>query len=93
MFTIIGVLAIIANVISMLVIVQFVIGLLFAFNVVNSRNELMWQFYSSINSLLEPLMRPFRRILPNTGAIDFSPLALLVTLRIVMFVLSTLAYS
>jgi YggT family protein len=90
LFTIVGVLGILANVIYMLVIVQFVIGLLFAFNVVNSRNALLWQFYSSINALLEPLLRPFRRILPNTGAIDFSPLALLVTLNIVMFVLRSL---
>ena len=92
MFTIIGVLGILANVIYMLVIVQFVIGLLFAFNVVNSRNQILWQFYSAINALLEPLLRPFRRILPNTGAIDFSPLALLVTLNIVMFVLKSLAF-
>jgi YggT family protein len=91
LFTIVGVLGIIANVIYMLVIVQFVIGLLFAFNVVNTGNQLLWQFYSSINALLEPLLRPFRRILPNTGAIDFSPLALLVTLNIVMFVLRSLA--
>ena len=93
MFTIVGVLGIIANVIYMLVIVQFVIGLLFAFNVVNQRNQVVYQIYNSINALLEPLLRPFRRILPNTGAIDFSPLALLVTLQIVMFVLRSLAFA
>ena len=93
MLTIVGVLGIIANVIYVLVIVQFIISLLFAFNVVNSRNELMWQIYNSINALLEPLLRPIRKILPNTGAIDFSPLALLVLLRIVMYVLTSLALS
>lgn len=93
MFTIVGVLGIIANVIYMLVIVQFVIGLLFAFNVVSSRNQVLWQFYSSINALLEPLLRPIRRILPNTGAIDFSPLALLVAIQILMFVLTRLAFT
>ncbi|MEO6152305.1 MAG: YggT family protein [Croceibacterium sp.] len=91
MLTIVGVLGIIANVIVMLVIVQFVIGLLFAFNVVNSRNELMWQIHNSINALLDPLLRPIRRILPNTGAIDFSPLALIVIINIVIFVLGDLA--
>ena len=91
MVTIVGVLGIIANVIVMLVIVQFVIGLLFAFNVVNSRNEFLWQIYNSINALLDPLLRPIRRILPNTGAIDFSPLALIVLINIVIFVLSDLA--
>ncbi len=87
MYTIVGVLGIIANVIYMLVIVQFIVGLLFAFNVVNSRNQVLWQIHNSIDALLEPLLRPIRRVLPNTGAIDFSPLALLVLLNIVMFVL------
>jgi len=89
--TIVGVLGILANVIIMLVIVQFVIGLLFAFNVVNSRNEFLVQIYNSINALLDPLLRPIRRILPNTGAIDFSPLVLIVLINILILVLSDLA--
>lgn len=91
MLTIVGVLGIIANVIIMLVIVQFVIGLLFAFNVVSPRNEFFAQFYSSINSLLDPLLRPIRRILPNTGSVDFSPLVLIVLIQIVIFVLTDIA--
>ena len=87
MNTLIDVLQIIANVIVMLVIVQFVIGLLFAFNVVNSRNEFLWQIYSSINALLDPLLRPIRRILPATGAIDFSPLVLIVAISILIRIL------
>jgi YggT family protein len=89
--TIVGVLSILANVIVMLVIVQFVVGLLFAFNVVNTRNQFLMQLYSSINSLLDPLLRPIRKILPNTGAIDFSPLVLIVGLNILIYVLSDIA--
>ena len=91
MLTIVGVLSILANVIVMLVIVQFVIGLLFAFNVVSPRNEFLQQVYNSINALLDPLLRPIRKILPNTGAIDFSPLVLIVVINIIIFVLSDLA--
>ena len=91
MSTIVGVLSILANVIVMLVIVQFVIGLLFAFNVVNARNEFLLQVYNSINALLDPLLRPIRRILPSTGAIDFSPLVLIVLINILILVLSDLA--
>ena len=87
MNTLIDVLQIIANVIVMLVIVQFVIGLLFAFNVVNSRNDFLWQIYSSINALLDPLLRPIRRILPATGAIDFSPLVLIIAISILIRIL------
>jgi YggT family protein len=90
--TIVGVLSILANAIIILVIVQFIIGLLFAFNVVNARNQFLMQVYSSINALLDPLLRPIRRILPDTGAIDFSPLVLIIALNVLIYVLSDLAY-
>ena len=89
MITIVGVLSIIANVIVMLVIVQFIISLLFAFNVISPRNEFLLQVFRSINSLLEPLLRPIRRIMPDTGMIDFSPLVLIVLINIVIYVLSS----
>lgn len=89
MTTIVGVLSILANVIIALVIVQFIISLLFAFNVINSRNQFLLQIYSSINALLDPILRPIRRMLPDTGAIDFSPLALIVLINIVIYVLAS----
>ncbi len=81
----------IATAIIYLVIIQFVIGLLFAFNVVSPGNQFLTQVYNSINSLLDPLLRPIRRILPATGAIDFSPLVLIIGLNILIFILSDLA--
>ncbi|MEC9068115.1 YggT family protein [Pelagerythrobacter marinus] len=81
------------NVVVMLVIIQFIIGLLFAFNVINARNEFLLQIYNSINSLLEPVLAPIRRILPRTGAIDFSPLVLIIALQILMRVLLYAAYG
>lgn len=92
MTTIVGVLSILANAIIILVIVQFIIGLLFAFNVISGRNQFLMQVYSSINALLDPLLRPIRRLLPDTGAIDFSPLVLIIALNIAIYVLSDLAY-
>lgn len=91
MTTLVGVLSMIATAIIYLVIIQFVIGLLFAFNVVSPSNQFLMQVYNSINSLLDPLLRPIRRILPATGAIDFSPLVLIIGLNILIFILSDLA--
>lgn len=73
-----------------LVIVQFVIGLLFSFNVVSPSNDFLMQVYRSINALLEPILRPIRRIMPDTGAIDFSPLVLILLLNIMAIVLNGL---
>lgn len=89
MDVLIEIIALLTRVIVMLVIVQFVIGLLFAFNVVNASNQFLVQVFRSINSLLEPLLGPIRRIMPDTGAIDFSPLVLIIGLQILLVVLGS----
>ena len=93
MAPIIDIIGMLINVVVMLVIVQFIIGLLFAFNVVNSSNDFLAQVYRSINALLDPVLSPIRRILPTTGAIDFSPLVLILGLQILMRVLIYAVYG
>ena len=91
MNALIQILSMLTNVLVMLIIVQFIIGLLFAFNVINRSNEFMTQIYTSINALLEPVLGPIRRIMPSTGAIDFSPLVLILVLNAVLIILQSLA--
>ncbi|MEO6387644.1 MAG: YggT family protein [Croceibacterium sp.] len=81
------------SIVIVLVIVQFVLSLLVAFNVVSMQNQWVSAIYRSVNALLEPVLRPIRRIMPDTGAIDFSPLILIVVLNIINIVLRNLAYS
>ena len=79
------------SVIVILVIVQFVLSLLIAFNVVNMQNDFVVAIYRAVNALLDPLLKPIRSIMPNTGAIDFSPLVLIVGLNILSIVLTNAA--
>jgi YggT family protein len=81
------------NVLVMLIIIQFVIGLLFAFNVVSPSNEFLRQVYEAINKLLDPVLRPIRNLMPNTGMIDFSPLVLILLLQILIRVLDGIAQA
>ena len=81
------------SVIIILVIVQFVLSLLISFNVVSMHNRWVAAIWQSVNALLEPILRPVRRIMPDTGAIDFSPLVLIVLLNILNIVVRNLAYS
>lgn len=83
------ILGVLTQALVMLIIIQFVIGLLFAFNVVSPSNEFLMAVYNSINRLLEPILGPIRRILPDTGAIDFSPLVLIIILQILMIILGS----
>lgn len=77
----------------MLIIIQFVIGLLFAFNVVSPTNEFLRQVYESINRLVEPILRPIRNIMPQTGALDLSPLVIIIGAQIFLIVLEAIMKS
>ena len=91
--TIYQIVAMLTNVLVMLIIIQFIIGLLFAFNVVNQNNDFLAAFYNAINRLMEPVLRPIRKILPQTGAIDFSPLVLIIGLQILLIILANIIRS
>jgi YggT family protein len=86
MLVIYEILSILTSALIMLIIIQFIIGLLFAFNVVNASNDFLMAFYNSIQRLLDPVLRPIRNVLPQTGAIDFSPLVLIIGMQILMVV-------
>ena len=93
LYAIYEIISLLTNVLVMLIIIQFVIGLLFAFNVVNASNDFLMAFYNSINRLLDPVLRPIRNVMPQTGALDFSPLALIIVLQIVLIVLRSIIVS
>lgn len=79
------------SIVVMLVIVQFVLSLLITFNVVNLHNQFVEAIWRAINALLEPILAPIRRLMPNTGALDLSPLVLIIGLQIISIVLRNLA--
>jgi YggT family protein len=81
------------SIVIFLIIAQFVMSLLISFNVVNMHNDFVAAIWRAVNALLDPILNPVRRLMPNTGAIDFSPLVLIVGLRILDIVVRNLAYS
>lgn len=93
LFLVSDIISMVTSLLIMLIIVQFVIGLLFAFNVVSPTNQFLTAVYQSINNLLDPVLRPIRRIMPDTGAIDFSPIVLILGLRILDAVVYRLILS
>ncbi len=81
------------SIIVMIVIVQFVLSLLISFNVVNTHNGFVDAVWRAVNALLDPLLKPIQRIMPNTGAIDFSPMVLIIGLTIIQIILKNLAIA
>ncbi|QDM41246.1 YggT family protein [Altererythrobacter sp. TH136] len=78
-----------ANAANMLVIIWFIIGLLFSFNVIGRDNTFFVAVHDAIARLFEPILRPIRRLLPDTGAIDFSPMVLLLLIYAIIIVLES----
>jgi YggT family protein len=56
---------------------------LVAFNVVNTRNEVVRTIFTFLDRITEPALRPIRRIMPNLGGIDISPIILLLLIFLV----------
>ena len=77
MTSLIMILFLVLNVVWWVVIVQAVMSWLISFDVINLRQPFVYQVWSGLNRVTEPLYRPIRNILPATGGMDFAPLVVL----------------
>ena len=81
------ILAMIISTANMLLIIWFIIGLLFAFNVVSPSNQFAYAVHDALSRLFEPVLRPIRKVMPDTGAIDFSLVVFLMILNAIGYIL------
>ena len=63
-----------------ILIASAILSWLVAFNVVNVRNPIVAQIGDFLERVTEPVLAPLRRILPNLGGIDISPIILILGL-------------
>ena len=91
LLAIFGVFDLLLRVLSYVIIAQAILSWLVAFNVINTYNDFVRSFLSALDRITEPLYRPIRRILPDFGGIDFSPIVVLLLIYIVRILLSGLA--
>lgn len=76
------ILSILLNILWWIIIVQAVMSWLIAFNVINTHNDFVGQLWYVLDRITEPLYRPFRRIMPDFGGIDLTPMVVLILLII-----------
>lgn len=65
------------NILWYVIFAQVILSWLTAFNVINTSNEHVRRALQALDRLTEPLYRPLRKVLPDFGGLDFSPLILL----------------
>jgi YggT family protein len=63
-----------------IIIASAIFSWLYAFNVVNPRNQFVSMVGNALYRLTEPALKPIRRFMPDLGGIDISPIILLLIL-------------
>ncbi len=87
MQSLIQIILLILDVVWFIVIAHVVMSWLINFNVLNRNQPLVWQIWTGLERLLEPLYAPIRRFLPNMGGLDLSPLVVLIGLYAIRIII------
>jgi YggT family protein len=77
------------NIYTWILIASAIFSWLYAFNVINSSNQFVNSVGTFLYNVTEPVLKPIRRLLPNLGGIDISPIILL----LIIFFLRTLLWT
>lgn len=68
------------NLYKWVVIIAAIVSTLTSFGVLDTRNRIVWAITDFFYRITEPALRPIRKVLPNFGGVDLSPLVLIVLL-------------
>ena len=85
-----GIIQVLIKVIVTVVIVQFVLSMLITFNVVSLNNKFVAAVWQALNAILEPILGPVRRHMPDTGVLDLSPMVVIMGLSLLQNLLEWL---
>ena len=71
------------SILTWIIIAQVILSWLLAFNVLNASSGGVRAFALAMDRITAPLYRPIRRLLPDFGGIDFSPLVVLILIQVI----------
>ena len=83
----------IIDIYTWIVIASAIMSWLVAFGVVNTRNQFIRMVVEFLYRVTEPALRPIRRIMPNLGGVDISPVILLLLLFFLRSLLAEYVFS
>ncbi|MFZ1814934.1 MAG: YggT family protein [Rhizobiaceae bacterium] len=75
-----------------IIIASAIFSWLYAFNVINSRNQFVAQVGQFLYQITEPVLRPIRRVLPIMGSIDLSPIVLILGIFLLQRIITLYIY-
>ncbi len=77
-FALFQIISILLNVAITVIIVQAIMSWLLAFNVINLQNDIARAIWTTLDALTAPIYRPVRRIMPDFGSIDLTPMVVII---------------
>lgn len=86
----IGILRWVLQALNFVIIVYAILSWLIAFDVLNVRNRTVYMIVQAFDRFMQPLLRPFRRLVPNMGGLDISPIFLILAIMVLDLILNTL---
>ena len=66
------------------IIINAVLSWLVVFDVVNLRNKLVATVHDTGERLTNPVLAPVRKVIPNLGGVDLSPVALIIGIQLLL---------
>jgi YggT family protein len=88
MYALLSLISTVIDIYIYVLVASAVLSWLIAFNVVNTRSPVVATVTDILYRLTEPVLAPLRRVLPNFGGLDISPVVvilLLIFLRRLLF--------
>ena len=70
------------------VIIYVIVSMLISFNIINSNNKIISIVMDFLFKLIEPLLRVIRNVIPNFGAIDVSPVILIIVIEAFQYIIT-----
>ncbi len=74
------------------VIVYVIISMLVSFNVININNQFISMIMNFLFKLVEPSLRIIRRIIPNFGSIDITPVILIILIESILYIITKYSF-
>ncbi len=93
LIALLDIVGILLNVAITIIIVQAIMSWLLAFNVINLQNDIVRAIWQTLDGLTAPLYNPIRKIMPDFGSIDLTPMVVIIGIIISQRLLDGVRYE
>ena len=84
-YALFGIIDMILQVLGWIIIAQIILSWLVAFKVIDTSSNFVRTVLDVLDRLTAPIYRPIRKIMPDFGGIDFSPVVLLLAIQLIRY--------